>query len=643
MRKTKFQSLSGLFDAPQGYSGYFGLLTGFSADHATLQIIAERFSGLMPYGLSQQGKVYLSLFLDFGATPINGVPGVCHHLPTRDSIVATPFALMHAKVALLLYRKDNLEEDGWLVRVVVSSGNWTTQSTASSLDVAWFADYPFSGDKGIASTGSNVIADAWKFMRRLQSHYDMRLISPDDHEAANETQSCFEQFTQVLNRVTSRRGDTTPIRFVDTWNKALVNEVTDAIAKVAPNTKFRQVVLGSAFYEGGAADGKSVPFQSTVPYKVYQQLKDKKLIYANTAPPTLVANLQACQAMPTWSGVRKIVAPYDASGFQRGFMHAKFLYVGDNLNDATISKKNAVYLGSGNFTDPGMMKSAGIRGNLEAGIVFSVENLDLSREKQERFIGNFLPYKGNKAKAEAIEALAPGESEFVAQNPVPAPPIYAYTVEKIDGRTYLLPLPSSCAHVVIKNLGSRMTAIEDRILLDADADIPGAIQIEYLSNTYEIPVIDEFGRIGAAKLPPIDMASAFDYLAGFPFTPEPEYDDVESSQITISVAPPSQTTQQSGSYHLRTVMQLVERIADKQSQLRECDWNAWCSRLSQILIAIANDSSIAYARNIGVNPLDFLREPAFRPAFAETNETAQGQAYESALDKVKSSWDGINV
>lgn len=643
MRKTKFQSLSGLFDAPQGYSGYFGVITGFSADQATLQIMAERFSGLMPYGLSQQGKVYLSLFLDFGASPIQGVPGVCHHLPTRDSIAASPFALMHAKVALLLYRRDNFDEESWLIRLVVSSGNWTTQSTASSLDVAWFADYPLSGDDSSQFTGRNVISDAWEFMRRLQSHYDMRLVSPKDHGATNETQSCFEQFTQVLNRVTAKRVDTTPFRFIDSWNKSLVDEMTEAIADVAPNTKFRQVILGSAFYEGAPSDGKAIPFQSTVPYKVYQRLKDQKLIYANTAPPTLVANLQACQALPSWSKRPAVIAPYDASGFQRVFMHAKFLYLGDSLNDATISKKNVVYLGSGNFTKPGMMMSTRVGGNLEVGIVFPVENLDLSREKQERFIGNFLPFKGNKAKAEAIEALAPGQSEFAPYNPVPAPPIYAYSVKKTDGRTYLVPLPVCCADVVIKNLGSRMTAVEDRILLNADADIPGSVQIEYLANTYEIPVIDEFGRIGAAKLPPIDMASAFDYLAGFPFTPEPEYDDVESSQITMSVAPILQTAQQSGSYHLRTVMQLVERIADKQSQLRDCDWTAWCSRLAQILIAIANDSSIAYARRIGIDPLEFLREEAFRPAFAETDETPQGQAYEAALDKVKNSWDEITV
>src|SRR5215207_9116290 len=123
-------SLAQLFDPPDGYHGIFGWICGYSADAGFLEDAAERFSGLTKAQRAHQGRMVLAVMLDPGNPQIlpSEVPGVLH-LPVKSPKL--PFRLLHAKVAVLGFQRP----DGFLVRVIVTTGNWTRQTLEESLDL----------------------------------------------------------------------------------------------------------------------------------------------------------------------------------------------------------------------------------------------------------------------------------------------------------------------------------------------------------------------------------------------------------------------------------------------------------------------------------------------------------------------------
>ena len=127
-------SLIAHFDAPEGYLGLFGWLCGYSADADFLDEAATRFTGQNASSRASQGRLALPLMLDRHNRQIT-VPGVAH-LPVLSD---APFSLLHAKVALLGFRKEDDPEE-WHLRLLVSTGNWTRQTLEQSLDLIWRLD-----------------------------------------------------------------------------------------------------------------------------------------------------------------------------------------------------------------------------------------------------------------------------------------------------------------------------------------------------------------------------------------------------------------------------------------------------------------------------------------------------------------------
>jgi len=129
-------SLTQLFEPPEGFLGSFGWICGYTADAGFLNDAVERFTLETLAQRARSGKLAIALMLDPGNPQISpiDVPGVAH-LPMRN-VAQRPFRLLHAKVAMLVFR--NIEDAAdWKLRLIVSTGNWTRSTLEESLDLAW--------------------------------------------------------------------------------------------------------------------------------------------------------------------------------------------------------------------------------------------------------------------------------------------------------------------------------------------------------------------------------------------------------------------------------------------------------------------------------------------------------------------------
>jgi hypothetical protein len=91
------------------------------------------------------------------------------------------------------------------------------------------------------------------------------------------------------------------------------------------------------------------------------------------------------------------------------------------------------------------------------------------------------------------------------------------------------------------------------------------------------------------------------------------------------------------------MMQLVENIAAKQTDISLADWAAWCIRMEQSLCQAAESPVADTFRKLELNPLSPLWQPPFRPVFAESAETAEGRFYEDVLGRIEVLWGVIEL
>ena len=157
--------------------------------------------------------------------------------------------------------------------------------------------------------------------------------------------------------------------------------------------------------------------------------------------------------------------------------------------------------------------------------------------------------------------------------------------------------------------------------------------------------MDEFGRLAASALTALDFESAWWALENFPAVADGD-DGPDETRDTApndpkkhdSEAAPSAGAGGVSSYPVRQMMELVERSASRQTVVLQTDWPAWCARLEQTLARLEESPVLGYFRTLDLNPLSPLRVPAFRPAYAETGESAYGAMYESMLTRVDARW-----
>lgn len=639
-------SLAQHFDAPEDYTGYFGWLCGYSADALFLDDAAERFTRLTRSQRAHQGRIALAVLLDPGNPPVSlqDAPGVAH-LPIIE-FAKRPFRLLHGKVALLGFRHQ--ENHGqWKLRLLVSTGNWTRQTLEESLDLMWRI--------GISSESlSNLDADikrdcadikaAWDLLAWIQKLFDTRLLNASAHGRLSETMNALQQVSSWINAC-SAKAQGQP-RVFDNRSKSLLSQLPEQI-KAGGEVKRNYLAIGSGFYET-SGDPQKPP---EVPLAILKTLRDEGLL---TGKPEvdLYVNPNACQAIATslqplhdrGITVRPAAIPTIVFGEgARRSLHAKFLFSANSRDNSNGCTSSWVYLGSGNLTHPGFVnKMSAAAGNLEAGVVFTPNSLCWQKNKatpEHQVVTNLLPIQRGGDEIRDVSKLNAGPGMEQRDAIYVAPPVTWLVWHEADRVRELRTDDSRVADVEVldsagvacsrtKNGFEWCEARPREVLMRWKADDQ---QLEA-----RIPVVDQYGRIAATELLAIDIDEAWWQLADFPMPPDDDDDGGDENEGKNNKRGRSVPIT---SYPIRQMMDLIESIAAKQTEIDEIDWALWCNRLEQTLGQAGDSPPVKYFRDeLKLNPLSPLRHQSFRPSFAESGDSEPGKLYDDMLLRIEESW-----
>ncbi len=633
-------SLDQYFAPPEGWKAEFGWMVGYSADVAFLNLAAERFTGYTDAQRAHMGRIYLGVMLDPAHPQIapQDTPGVLHLLFRPQP---RPFRMLHAKVALLAFSSP---EGGWLLRLVVSTGNWTRGTLESSLDLAWSTDLSSDHDPSHELTRQSRadIRAAWSMVRVVKAGFDDDLCAGGVASvAAPETTAAHDRAKSWLEAVHAPHGVIS--RFVDNRTASLLSRVVERIPALGVARNY--LALGSGFFQGASTEG-DVP---SVLRKVVDSLVSRGLM-TKTARKEVFCNSRACQAVADslpalsrnfWS-VREAGQPAFLPGSRRD-LHAKFLFGSNKQQTSNNFSSPWIYLGSGNLTEPGFIRRMSpSAGNLEAGVVFDPGKVVWAASKgipPSRLITNLLPVQWDTDDLDPSDPVSPGPEMPDADPDVLAGPIGWLSWMPIDAASGMLQAPTDAVldGVEVLDASGQPCSSDDRGWRWT-ATQPRQATVRWSEGTTIVPVIDQFGRVCGSELRHLDLDEAWAELSNFPHPPEDEdLVDQDADTPTHDVALPAQRNQP-GTYPIRRVMHLVEQIANQQTSISTRDWNMWCSRLEAVLSQAASDENIAAFDSLNLNPLSPLWEAPFRPSFAESDQTLAGIKYEAALTNVEREW-----
>lgn len=646
-------SLAWYFEAPDGYRGEFGWLCGYSADPGFMNDAVERFTRCNKGQRAHAGQIRLALMLDPGNPQINpiDVPGVAH-LPLGR--VEKPFRLLHAKVAVLGYRSETVA-DNWLVRLIVSTGNWTVGSLEQSLDLVWSIETSSEQAPATDEEAQQVRADmtaAWNLLAWLRSCFDTRLLTavPTDRYET-DTLVALQRLDQWMQAVGQKTKGIEP-RFFDNRFRSLLGQLTPLVSRVASVTRRNYIGMGSGFFESAGISGK-IP---SVLQKIVETLQQGQLL-TNHPEIDVFVNPDGCQAVAEstdalndegWN-VRCAGKP-GYFGEAKRSLHAKFIFSGNCRKKSSAYSSAWLYLGSGNLTNAGFVEPMSANGgNLEAGVVFvpGVLYRELSKNiNPEQYIGNRLPVQRNRVVSDKKPPQT-GSDMQERETAYVAPPVVGFTWTGDGDEGWLKPL------VDVENLEFDLLNGEQKPCPFAVTKgfrwvggCPRQVQVRWLMSgeiqQATVAVVDEFGRVAAAALPQIDVEEAWWQLAEFPVPPEDT--DPEAPGDGGDRAPPSSdpdispASARGASYPVRQIMELIENIADKQTRLSRADWIAWCTRLEQCLVQASQAAALELIKSMELNPISPLWSAPFRPDFAEDESTAEGRRYEKVLRRIEETW-----
>jgi hypothetical protein len=645
-------SLSQHFTAPDGFVGTMGWLCGYSADAPFLDGAVERFTQQTAGQRAQLGRVALAVMLDPGNAQIRpiDVPGVMH-LPLKLA-VGRPFLLLHAKVAVLGFR-DIAQPNEWMLRLVVSTGNWTRGTVEESLDLAWSVEVTRSqirGHPGDSADDCADIAAAWGMLVWLRGFFDTRALSAvPAGRADTESTVAADQLAKWLEKVRAAGRGIAP-RFIDNREKSFLEQVPFLVKGASGRISRNYFCMGSGFFEG-PGEGNPAP---TVLRSIVKALKEKQLLTARPEIDVFV-NPLACQgvasAVPALGELGWKVREAGCPAYFRSHraLHAKFLFSANYRENSASCNSAWLYIGSGNLTNAGFMQRIGRHtGNLEAGVVLYPERLRWKGGRSvpaEEVVTNMLPLQWDRDFNEQPGAVKPGDGMPEPEIAYSAAPIAYVAWSRQAGIGWLrAPGVDGKEMEILDAAGEPCTWHADNGFRWGDGSQPAQVHVRWAEGSHSrhgvVPVLDELGRMAATRLREIDIEEAWLQLANFPMPPDD--DDIPDGDPGIDVGGLAEGESQSGgaagAYPVRQIMMLIENIAVRQTAIPKSDWATWCMRLEQSLHQAASSSTLQAFKALGVNPLSPLWESPFRPSFAEAGEGDESARYEAALKRIEGAW-----
>jgi hypothetical protein len=626
------------FAPTEGYSGTFGWLCGYSADAGFLDAAVERFTRQSSAQRAYAGKLALVALLDRGQPQVlpHDAPGVLH-APMRD---ASRFALLHAKVALLGYRHEQAPER-WCLRLLVCTGNWTRETLERSLDAMWSVEVR---SEDIASRDEDTLqarvdlAAAWDLFQWLQPLFDLGALEAEPRSLTTLARTRFDAWVQAVGR--PRRKP----RFFDSREQSLLRQLPEQVRRHAGEMDRNTLLLGSGFYEGGNSQQAPVALA-----RIVDALKDASLATRGCEVHVFV-DPTACQAVA--SGLSAMWAlgwhvwtaepPPFLDQRPARTLHAKFIFGSGYRKDSDKCLNGWVYLGSGNLTPPGFLQACP-RGNLEAGVVFGDDSLTWSKPGIESCASSRLPLQRKREVKDAAQLQAGADMPERLPAFVAPPVSWCRYLPRQDGQPARLVLPEHGVPVeVLDTAGTACASIGPQEVAWPGAPQPSVVVSWSVAGQQlrcSIPVIDSAGRVAAVELPKLDIESAWWQLAQFPQAPAEEDSGTDTRDFETGAALAATAAPDPVDSAIRTMMRLVENVADKQAGLAEADWDAWCISLEQTLLQAADCPVVdAFAQRLAINPLAVLRDACSLPLFARDPASAALTRYLPVLDAVEECW-----
>lgn len=624
-------SLSQLFQPPDGHSGVFGWVLGYSADTHFIDAAAERFTGRTRAGRSS-GHIALAFILEeHNDLRAADMPGALH-LKLKGK---PPFAKLHAKVALLLFR--GADPEAWRIRLVVSTGNWTRQCEEDSIDMAGVVEFgepeigEATADRALRAADITAAHSLLAYVRNLAD--DSALVR------SAVTRNAIEQFENRMRQIADVDVGLTP-RFADNRGKSLLDAM---VARVGQRRHRNVLVLGSGFYEGGD--------RASVIHSIVGRLKDEGAVNRG-AEVYLIVNPQSCQAVAADpANAAWTIYPPGSSRMEREpkrALHAKFVFGAKEKPKSDLCRFAWLFFGSGNLTRPGFLLAANGAGNLEAAIMIHPEELWwFGDNRYGEGVYNYsttrlLPMDwGEPCKP---VTLARGEPMPDPGDPVYAPPVPFLEWRACGGGVGVLRSPQEPDEPIdVIGRDERPCAVRDGAFVWEDDHQPEDVTIRWARGAQSaiVPVLDTEGRIGRRASHAIDFQEAMALLSGFPNPPDDTVDDGDDDDDGEGRPPgnrPGGSSEASAPSSIRMMMQLIERIASQQKVISKYDWVPWCERLRDTLVRMKDRDEIAAFTSLGLNPLSPLRHAPFRPDWAG-GDTAEAELYDRTLRDVAAAWD----
>lgn len=589
-------TLYSLFMPPQDdYFGDFGLLCGFTATPQVLGQIRRTFSGEIT-------RPALAAFIHPTVNALSDIPGLAWmwmRLHDRG------YNLLHAKVALLGFRKR--EGDGYVVRLAVSTGNWTQDPLTDSIDLYWKVDV----DTNAARPDPRAVADlraAWEMFGWLRERADCSLIERDydGHRPADRLAAAIAGLPETAAMP----------RFIDSRVEALFPQVAERLSQ---GRKGEYLILGSGYFEA-AVDG-----DAGVPERLRQDLQRRKALRKD-AGLHLFLNPQSCQGLAaraeSLADAGWDLRPPYARGREGAKLHAKFALLASGDDDV----KGRLYLGSGNLSRNGFEKAAKDGGNLEAGVVIDLP-AGLKRFGKDS-ISSRLPVQFKDTVE--LQVLQPGEAFIRPEEPELSPP-----VSWLSWQEDVLRAPEDTPVVVINPDGEHRPT-------PCGWPGPAPTIVTLAEGGWRLPVIAD----GVLVAPCPREMTVEDVLAGLGTFPEPPEGDRAGDDAGEDEPPadPADTRETPpATYAIRRMMSLLVPLGEAQAWVDPRDWQRWCRELRQNLCAIREQEQamIGFFRRAQADPLPVLAELC--PEGADTallDEALAAIALRWELNHCPSLWAG---
>ncbi|SEP82000.1 hypothetical protein SAMN05428969_1051 [Devosia sp. YR412] len=576
-----------LFMPPEDCIGDFGFITGFTATKQVLDQIKRTFSG-------EVARPALAAFIHPTIDAQSDIPGLAWMWMRLEK---RGYNLLHAKVALLGFRKR--EGRGYVIRLVVSTGNWTQDPLTDSIDLFWSIDVDLAQP---SDQDCSDVQAAWKMFSWLRRRADCSLI--EQEYDGHRPDSLLADAVALLPKT-----DLAP-RFVDSRTQPLLSQVTERVSGL---TKANRLIVGSGYFEA-AGDGDAGLLERLREAFV----KDKAL--TKNATLDLFLNPLSCQGIAeratalTGRGWALRRAFSEKHG-EDGKLHAKFVLVA-KLN-ANEEVKGKLYLGSGNLSRVGFETAASSGGNLEAGVVIDLPDNATWRGKAG--ISIMLPLQFENTVT--LKALRPGDDFVSPEEPTEQPP-----VSWLVWRDGVLMGPDG-AEIDVVDAGNQV------VCTPCEWPGPPPSIVTLAHGGWRLPVIAE----GVLVVPRRSELTVEDILAGLATFPEPQEidrpDDAPEGEEPIVTDQPSAGAPESA-YAIRRMMHLLVKISEAQKRVDQRDWQRWCRELRGNLsdIVKTEHAMLEFFRSAGADPLSILADPRMRPP------RTQDTILRAALADVKQVW-----